>query len=229
MKNTILIVDDSKELRRVLSLYLKTAGYHTLEAVDGIDALEIAKYNKIDLMIVDVMMPRLDGYKLVELVRMDNNIPVLFLSAKDEVEDKIKGLTIGGDDYMVKPYDPMEVIARIEALLRRVVKEDSNIKIVRDIKLDTHKKRVYKNNEILELTSKEYKILSLLISNPDRIFSKGEIFSYVWEDDFLTDDNTIMVHISNLRDKIEHDPRNPRFIKTIRGLGYTFVKGDNIE
>ena len=220
---TIMIVDDSKELRQVLKLYLNTAGYEVVEAIDGVNAMEL--FNRdIDLMIVDIMMPNMDGYELVEEIRKKNNkLPIIFLSALDEVVDKIRGLQTGGDDYIAKPFDPMELVARVEALFRRI--DVDELVRVQDLLLNKSEKRIYYGNKALVLTRKEYEILVLLISNPHRIFSKSELFNYAWDDEYIADDNTMMVHISNLRSKIG----DSKYIVTVRGLGYSLLGDGSYE
>lgn len=230
MKQKIMIVDDAAELREVLRLYLENAGYEVLEAVDGLQALESLKSNSIDLMILDIMMPNMDGFEL--LVHLDKQekkrqFPIIFLSARTQVHDKIRGLTLGADDYIEKPYDPSEVIARVMAVLRRTQqqKEEKPRQIkVGDLTWDVQNRQVYQNGELLELRAKEYQLITLFMKYPGRVYTKQEIYEHLWQEPYLNDDNTIMVHISNLREKLKDDPKNPEKIITIRGLGYMLKK-----
>lgn len=230
MKQTIMVVDDAPELRDVLRLYLESAGYEAVEAVDGTDALERLKSHEIDLMILDIMMPNMDGFELLK--RLDRqekgrDFPIIFLSARTQVQDKIHGLTLGADDYIEKPFDPSEVIARVMAVLRRVQqqKADTPDQVnVGDLRWDAGSRRVYQKDRPLELRAKEYQILTLFMKHPGRVYTKQEIYEYLWDEPYYRDDNTIMVHISNLRDKIEENPKQPEKIITIRGLGYMLRK-----
>lgn len=225
----ILVADDEKELVELLSLYLEK-DYEVIKAYDGIEALEFFCHTSISLAIVDIMMPNMDGYHLIKKIREKYNIPIIVISAKSEYSDKILGLDLGADDYITKPFNALEVVARVKAQLRRFYNLNENITSKKDeevlkfgeLKLNTVNCTVFKNNREIILTSKEYKILYLLMSNKGRVFTKKQIFEYVWQENFYGDDNSIMVHISNLRDKIEKDSKNPKFIKTIRGLGYKF-------
>lgn len=225
----ILIADDEKELVELLSLYLEKE-YEIFKAYDGIKALEILQLNSIDIAIIDIMMPKIDGYQLIKRIREKYNIPVIMLSAKSEYSDRILGLELGADDYVTKPFNPLEITARIRAQLRRYYKFNESVKgqaqyiELGKIKLDTVTCALYKNNEEIVLTSTEYKILFLLMSSPGRVFTKKQIFEQVWEETFYGDDNSIMVHMSKLRDKIEEDSKKPIYIKTIRGLGYKFME-----
>jgi len=230
VKQTIMVVDDAPELRDVLRLYLENAGYEAVEAVDGTDALERLKSHEIDLMILDIMMPNMDGFELLK--RLDRqekgrDFPIIFLSARTQVQDKIHGLTLGADDYIEKPFDPSEVIARVMAVLRRVQQQKADtpdqVK-VGDLRWDAGSRRVYQKDRPLELRAKEYQILTLFMKHPGRVYTKQEIYEYLWDEPYYRDDNTIMVHISNLRDKIEENPKQPEKIITIRGLGYMLRK-----
>lgn len=190
------------------------------------EACEIFDKEKINLAIVDIMMPRMNGYELTKYIRNKSNIPIIILSAAQLDSDKILGLNLGADDYMVKPFNPLELIARINAHLRRFyklgnVQEKTDNKItIGELTLDTETLTLEKNGEPVNLTATEYKILALLMKSPGRVFTKMQIYEEVNGDYYATDDNTMMVHISNLRDKIEQDPKNPKYIKTVRGLGY---------
>lgn len=227
----ILIADDEEEIVELISLYLESDGYEIFKAGDGLEALDILNNNLVDLAVLDIMMPKLNGYYLVKKIREKFNIPIIMLSAKSEYSDKILGLELGADDYVTKPFNPLELSARIKAQLRRYYdlnKDDKNaLELDKDryieigeLKLDKVTCSVYKNEKEIILTSKEYKILFLLMKSSGRVYTKKQIFEYVWEENFYGDDNAIMVHISNLREKIEDNSKEPIYIKTIRGLGY---------
>lgn len=224
----ILIADDEQEIIELLTLYLEKDGYEILEAYDGFSTLDILKNEDVNIAIIDIMMPNMDGYELIKIIRQQYKIPVIMISAKSELSDKILGLELGADDYITKPCDPLEVLARVKAQLRRFY-EFNNIEevivedlVVGDLKLNRDSCTLCKKNEYIQLTSTEYKLLLLLMSSPKKVFTKKQIFEYVWNEPFYSDDNTIMVHISKLRDKIGEDSKNPVYLKTIRGLGYKF-------
>ena len=230
MKGKILVCDDEKEILEILELYLEKDGYEIIKARDGLDAIEKVKENKdFDLAILDIMMPRADGYKVVKEIRKLYTMPIIMLSAKNQDTDKILGLDLGADDYIAKPFNPLEVVARVNAQIRRsnsLLSDEEKEKIISigDIELDSYNVRVVVRGEEIELTSIEYGILKHLMENAGRILTKNQIFEAVWNEEFLSGDNTIMVHISRLRDKIEEDSRNPVYLKTVRGLGYKFEK-----
>lgn len=230
MKGKILICDDEKEILEILELYLEKEGYEILKASDGEEAISILNSeNNIDLSILDIMMPKVDGYKVVKHLRKISNMPVILISAKNQDSDKILGLDLGADDYITKPFNPLEVVARVNAQIRRKNNlsnsdEKKNVLQIGDIILDSYNVKVLVRDEEIELTSIEYGILKFLMDNAGRILTKNQIFEAVWNEEFLSGDNTIMVHISRLRDKIEIDSRNPKYLKTIRGLGYRFEK-----
>ena len=222
MEYKILVADDEKEIRELLRLYLENSGYQVVEAEDGIQALDILKAEKIDLCLLDIMMPRMDGYRVLQELRKESNIPVMILSAKDADSEKILGLNLGADDYMTKPFNPLEAIARVNSNIRRFYSlgtSPSTEKIkVRDLELDIDSCEFRKNGELIELTSVEYKIMELFMKSPGKVFTKQQIYEYGWGEDFIVADNNIMVCISKLRDKLSEDPA--AYIKTIRGLGY---------
>lgn len=226
MNFNVLIAEDDEDIVKLLKLYLENEGFDVKCAKDGVEACEIFDKEKINLAIVDIMMPRMNGYELTKYIRNKSNIPIIILSAAQLDSDKILGLNLGADDYMVKPFNPLELIARINAHLRRFyklgnVQEKTNSKItIGELTLDTETLTLEKNGEPVNLTATEYKILALLMKSPGRVFTKMQIYEEVNGDYYATDDNTMMVHISNLRDKIEQDPKNPKYIKTVRGLGY---------
>jgi DNA-binding response OmpR family regulator len=228
----ILVADDEREIVELIELYLSKENYNIIKANDGMEAYNKFGEEKLDLAILDIMMPLLDGFQLVKRIREKYNTPVIILSAKSEDMDKILGLGLGADDYMTKPFNPLELTARVQAQLRRYhklgpsaeLKEKSVIEIG-DIVLDVDGMTASKGDKQLELTSKEFKILYLLMKNQGKVYTKRQIFEYVWEDNYYNDDNVVMVHLSNLRDKIEDNPKAPKYIKTIRGLGYKFSGG----
>jgi len=225
--HTILIADDELEIRDLLRLYLEKEGYQVVEAVDGLDAL--AKFEKmnIDLAVLDVMMPGLDGFHLLKKIRETSNIPVLILSARIADNDKILGLDLGADDYLTKPFNPLEAVARIQSNLRRYDsmggKKQEIIEIlVRNLRLDTESCVLYREENSIELTSVEFRLMKLFMENPGKVFTKQQLFEQGWGEDFIVADNNIMVCISKLRAKLSEDANE--YIKTIRGLGYRLEK-----
>lgn len=227
---TILIIDDETEIRELLTIYLKNHGYATLEASNGVDALSVCKREQIDLVIADIMMPTMDGYELLKKIRQNSQIPFLFLSAKSDDMDKIYGLQLGADDYVGKPFNPLEVVSRVQALFRRIdafakQNDDQEFIEIGDVKLDLKSCKLYKAGVQKELTSYEFKILSLLMRQAGRVFTKASIYEHVWGEEYIGDENLIMVYISKIREKIEDNPRKPAYLITIRGLGYRFEKG----
>lgn len=235
MDHKILICDDEREILEIEELYLEKEGYTVIMASDGDEALEIIRSTKdLDLAILDIMLPGIDGYKLTKEIRKLYNIPIILISAKNQDTDKILGLDLGADDYITKPFNPLEMVARVNAQIRRVFKlsakeiEEEHVKTIGEIKLDTYNVKVEVRDKEIELTSIEYGILKFLIENAGRILTKNQIFEAVWNEEFLCGDNTIMVHVSRLREKIELDSKNPKYLKTIRGLGYKFEKVVNI-
>ncbi len=230
MDINILIAEDDKDIVELLSLYLENEGYKIYTARNGEEAYEKFIVEDINVCIFDIMMPKLNGYDLVKKIRETSQVPILILSAKNQDNDKIIGLNIGADDYMSKPFNPLEVIARINAMVRRNydynTEEKSKILNLNSIKINTETLSVFKNDEPVYLTPTELKILMALIKEPGKIITKVQLYKNINGEYIETDDNTIMVHISRLRDKIEDDPRNPKYIKTIRGLGYKFENND---
>lgn len=224
---TILIADDEAEIVELLRLYLEKE-YNIIEANSGTDALMQVQKHNIDLAILDIMMPGLDGLQLIKKIREAYHFPVLFLSAKSEHHDKILGLELGADDYISKPFNPLEIVARVGALLRRVHHFDAQIVeekeaeqiVLGELTLDQSQCMLYRAGEPVVLTSTEYKILELMMKQPGRVFTRKKIYEAVWEDFYVYEDNSIMVHISNIREKIEKDSKKPEYLKTIRGLGY---------
>ncbi len=232
MSFNILIAEDDEDIVKLIKLYLENEGHTILHAHDGEEALEVFKDNKVDLAIVDIMMPKMNGYELTKNIRQTSNIPILILSAAQLDSDKILGLNVGADDYMVKPFNPLELLARVGALLRRfyhlgasTVALDEGKIIVGELVLDTHQLTLEKRGVPVPVTATEYRLLILMMKEPGKVFTRVQLYEEVNGDSsYQKDDNTVMVHISNLRDKIEDDPKNPKYIKTVRGLGYKIEK-----
>lgn len=224
----VLVAEDEKDIRNLLKLHLEENGYTVFTAADGLEALAIFKNNSINLGIFDVMMPRLDGFNLLRKIRETSQIPVIFLTARGNEMDKVLGLGLGGDDYLVKPFSMAELIARVSAQLRRNYEYSDNNQMMKfhlnvgNLYLDEDGCCLYVDGVLVELSAKEYLILQFLMKNSDKVFTKKQLYRQVWEEELYYDDNTIMVHISRLRNKLEADPRNPEYIKTIRGIGYKF-------
>jgi len=221
----ILIADDEAEIRDVLHLYLEQSGIEVLEAKDGIEAMEIFRKEKIDMALLDIMMPGIDGYRVLKNIREESNIPVFLISAKMTESDKILGLDMGADDYITKPFAPLEAVARVKAALRRFYSlgagssiEQSKVYSVRDLELNVDSCQMKKGDEYIELTGVEIKILALLMSNPGKVYTKKQIYEAGWDEEYYEADNSIMVSISKLRSKLSEDP--DEYIKTVRGLGY---------
>ncbi|MFU0799326.1 MAG: response regulator transcription factor [Xylanivirga thermophila] len=229
---SILVVDDEKEIADLIEIYLKNDGYNVYKADNGEDALSIVGKYPIHLVILDIMMPGLDGLEVCRRIRMDKNIPIIMLSAKSQDMDKIMGLTTGADDYITKPFNPLELLARVKSQLRRYIylnpkarieqRQNADIVQASDITIDKSCHRVYVGDREVNLTPTEFGILLLLASSPNRVFSSEEIFEKVWEERYFESNNTVMVHIRKLREKIEVNPRNPQYIKTVWGVGYKF-------
>ena len=220
MPKTILIAEDDADIRALLRLYLESEGFAVREAADGKTALDIALRESPDAALLDVMMPGMDGFQLTRALRRTSDIPVLILSAKSQDNDKILGLNLGADDYIAKPFNPMEVVARLKAQLRRAGGGPRTLLTVGDLTLDTAAMQLTQNGCPVPLTPTEYKILAQLMAAPGRIFTKVQLYEGIAGEYFESNDNTMMVHISKLREKIGDDPKNPRYIITIRGLGY---------
>lgn len=220
MPKTILIAEDDADIRALLRLYLESEGFAVREAADGKTALDIALRESPDAALLDVMMPGMDGFQLTRALRRTSDIPVLILSAKSQDNDKILGLNLGADDYIAKPFNPMEVVARLKAQLRRAGGGPRTLLTVGDLTLDTAAMQLTQNGRPVTLTPTEYKILAQLMAAPGRIFTKVQLYEGIAGEYFESNDNTMMVHISKLREKIGDDPKNPRYIITIRGLGY---------
>ena len=223
----ILVCDDDKEIVNAIEIYLEKEGYKIYKANNGKEALNIINKEEIHLVILDIMMPELDGISVAENIREDKAIPIIMLSAKSEDYDKIKGLNVGADDYITKPFNPMELIARVNAQMRRYTKlgsiskkEDNNIYQAGELIIDDTKKEVYVDGKNIKLTPTEYNILKFLTKNKGRVFSISQIYENVWEEESYGAENIIAVHIRHIREKIEINPREPKYLKVIWGIGY---------
>ncbi len=221
----ILICDDDRDIVNALKIYLADPDYHLYEAYNGKEALEIIGREEIHLVLLDIMMPVMDGMTAMARIRETSNVPIILLTAKSEDADKILGLNVGADDYITKPFNPLEVTARVRSQLRRYLRlgggaEKPECYSVGGIELDDRTKEVRADGEIVSLTPKEYEILRLLIANPDRVFSPKEIYRTIWKEKPFGTDNTVAVHIRHLREKLEIDPADPRYIKVVFGQGY---------
>jgi len=230
MANKILIAEDDEDIIELLRLYLEKDGYELVLATDGEEAFQKLLENKISLAILDIMMPKMNGYQLTKKIREKSQIPILILSARNQDSEKILGLDLGADDYLTKPFNPLEVLARVRSLLRRSYEfkvkdvEEDNIITIGEITLDDGARIVSKNGVEVQLTPTEYKILALLMQKAGRVFTKAQIYKCINGEYYQSDDNSLMVHIYRIREKIESDPKNPIYVKTIRGLGYKFEK-----
>jgi DNA-binding response OmpR family regulator len=225
---SILIAEDEKELRDLLQLNLEKEGYRALCAKDGKEALALFFENSVELCIFDIMMPELDGIQLLSRIREKSNVPIIMLTARGEELDKVISFRLGADDYLVKPFSMAELLARIAASLRRSreysIPKTAPLLQIGELVLDTNSCSVRKTGTTIELNAKEYLLLKFLMENPERVYTKQQLYHAVWQEDYLYDDNTVMVHISRLRNKIETDPSKPEYIITIKGIGYKFCK-----
>lgn len=227
--NHILIVEDDKEIREGVQIYLRSQGYQVFQAADGVEGLEIIEKEEIHLAIVDIMMPRMDGIRMTMKLREKYDFPVIMLSAKSEEVDKITGLNIGADDYVTKPFTPMELMARVNSQLRRYRKflekltSKDNVHVIGGLEINEDTVEVSVDGVPVKMTPIEYKILLLLAKNPGRVFSSEEIYERVWQEKAINTD-TIMVHVRNIREKIELDPKNPKYLKVVWGVGYKIDK-----
>jgi len=230
----ILFAEDDKEIRELVKKYLKREGYNIDTASDGNKAVELFEKNDYQILLLDIMLPGLDGIEICKRVRNNSNIPIIMITAKDSEVDKVLGLRIGADDYITKPFLMRELLARIKAQLRRYRELGGETTISKDSKLkfgslyiDLEGYLVKKDNKEINLTSTEFKILKLLVTNPGKVFTKKQIFNSIWGEDYLEADNNIMVHIRRLRTKIENNSKEPKFIKTVWGIGYKFESDQN--
>lgn len=230
MAYRILVADDEPEIRDVLRLYLEKEGYGVLEAADGMEAVRLVRQEKPDLAMLDIMMPGMDGYRVLRNIREENNLPVIILSAKSSDSDKILGLDLGADDYITKPFVPLEAVARVKSNLRRFYAlgaggnrlAGAQAVQVGNLRLEPDSCLLYRGEERIELTSVEFRIMKLFMENPGRVFTKQQIFEAGWEEAYMVSDNNVMVCISKLRAKLDSDGRE--YIRTIRGLGYRMEK-----
>ena len=227
----ILVCDDDKEIVRAIGIYLKNEGYRVLEAYDGIEALDILRKEEVDLIIMDIMMPRMDGMQATVRIREEKNIPIIMLSAKSEDYDKIGGLGAGADDYVTKPFNPMELIARVKSQLRRYttlgsMNQPRNEKTFQSggLILNDDTKEVTVDGTEVRLTPTEYRILALLTANAGRVYTIYQIYDAVWEEPAFNPENTVAVHIRHIREKIEINPKEPRYLKVVWGTGYKIEK-----
>ena len=228
----ILVCDDDKQIVEAIDIYLTGEGYHVIKAYDGFEALKILENTPVDLMIVDVMMPGLDGIRTTLKVRETSSIPIIILSAKSEDNDKILGLNIGADDYITKPFNPLELVARVKSHIRRYTRlgnmnqQQAGEQIYKcgGLTINDDNKEVQVDGETIKLTPIEYNILLLLVKNAGKVFSIDEIYEQIWNEEAIGADNTVAVHIRHIREKIEINPREPRYLKVVWGVGYKIEK-----
>ena len=226
----ILVCDDDKDIVEAIEIYLTQEGHHILKAYDGEQAIRVLKNNPVDLLIIDVMMPKLDGIRATLKIREKNALPIIILSAKSEDADKILGLNVGADYYVTKPFNPLELVARVKSQLRRytqlgaAAEKRGNIYETGGLMIDDDRKEVTVDGEIVKLTPIEYRILLLLVKNQGRVFSTNQIYESIWEEEAIAADNTVAVHIRHIREKIEINPKEPRYLKVVWGLGYKVEK-----
>ena len=232
---SILICDDDKEIAAGIEVYLKNEGYQTYLAHNGEEALSVLAQTEVQLILMDIMMPKLDGLQATMEIRKSRNIPIIMLSAKSEDRDKITGLSLGADDYVTKPFNPLELVARVKSQLRRFTvlgsapPVEAGVFTVGGLTIDDNRKTVTVDGEERRLTPLEYKIALLLIRNPGRVFSIDEIYERVWGEEAYSADNTVAVHIRRIREKIEFDPKNPNYIKVVWGIGYKMERLDGAD
>ena len=227
---SILVCDDDKEIVDAIEIYLQQEGYNILKAYDGEQALKVLKEQEVHLLIIDVMMPKMDGIRATLKIREDSSIPIIILSAKSEDADKILGLNIGADDYVTKPFNPLELVARVKSQLRRytqlgnVAESSKRIYQVGGLLINDDLKEVTVEDELVKLTPIEYNILLLLVKNQGKVFSINQIYESIWNEDAIGADNTVAVHIRHIREKIEINPKEPRYRKVVWGVGYKIEK-----
>ena len=226
---TVLVCDDDSAILESIRIYLENEGYNVLTASDGIEAVEMVDNNEIHCLVMDVMMPRLDGLRATVRIREKHNLPIIFLSAKSEDTDKITGLGFGGDDYVTKPFNPLELVARVRSQIRRFATLGSMIKtettiITGGLSLDTDTKEVCVDGDPVKLTAREYSILEYLMKNMGRVLSCSQIYEAVWNEPAFKIEKTVTVHIKNIREKIEINPKEPKYLKVVWGLGYKVEK-----
>ena len=233
-KNNVLVVDDDKDIVDAIDIYLSNEGINVIKAYDGLQAIEILMENDIQLILMDIMMPKMDGLRTTMKIREEKNIPIILISAKSEDTDKILGLNMGADDYITKPFNPLELIARVKSQLRRYVKfgnynKEETTKSVATLSsgelfLNMESKEVVVDGKNVKVTAKEFGILELLIRNVGRVFSINEIYEYVWNEPCYNAENTVAVHIRRIREKIEINPKEPKYLKVVWGIGYKIEK-----
>lgn len=237
MKPNVLLVDDNKEIVELLRVFLEKEDIRTAAAFDGKEAWRLLQQESFDLIVLDMMMPEMDGMELLGRIRTVSGVPVMFLSAKGRDEDRIAGLRQGADDYMAKPFNPVEVVVRVQAILRRSGgldyeplprQEDEGLDdtVLGELRLSHRDCLLYKSGEAVSLTATEYKLLCVLMGSPGRVFTKRQLFEQAWSDFYYDDANTVTVHMSRLRDKLEANPRKPEYLLTVRGLGYKFARAE---
>ena len=227
----VLVCDDDKEIVEAIDIYLTQEGYEVLKAYDGIEALKVMEKEKIDLLVIAVMMPKLDGIRATLKIRENNNVPIIILSAKSEDADKILGLNIGADDYVTKPFNPLELVARVKSQMRRytqlgstVTAKNEAVYSVGGLSINDDLKEVTVDGETVRLTPIEYNILLLLVKNQGKVFSIDQIYERIWNENAVGVDNTVAVHIRHIREKIEINPKEPRYLKVVWGVGYKIEK-----
>ncbi len=227
---TILVCDDDKEIVEAIDIYLTQENYRVLKAYDGMQALEILRKENIQLLIIDIMMPKLDGIRATLKIREESSIPIIILSAKSEDADKILGLNIGADDYMTKPFSPLELVARVKSQLRRytklgtIVENNESVYRTGGLMIDDEKKEVTVEGEVIRLTPMEYNILLFLVKNAGKVYSIEQIYENIWNEEAIGVDNTVAVHIRHIREKIEINPKDPQYLKVVWGIGYKVEK-----
>lgn len=225
---TILIAEDDVDILELLTLYLENNHYKIMLAKNGLEAWEIFNREKIDLLLVDIIMPEMNGYELIKKIRYNSDVPIIVMSAKNQDTDRILGLNLGADVYIVKPFNPLEVVAYIQANLRRREQSQKSDKLndrviqIGDLTLELDEYVLKKNGHLIPMTRAEFKILAKMMQQPNRVFTKAQLYECIHGESFENDENTMMVHISNIRSKIEEDPSNPKYVITVRGLGYKF-------
>ena len=230
-KLTVLVVDDDREIVNSIAIYLENENYSVLKAFDGMQALELLANHEVHLILMDIMMPKMDGIAATLKIREQKNIPIILVSAKSEDADKIIGLTMGADDYIIKPYNPLELVARVKSQLRRYTKlgtmekkQDDAVLSTGGLELNTETKTVSVDGEPVKLTPLEFKIVELLMRNPNRVFSIEQIYENVWNEPSYNVENTVAVHIRRIREKIEINPKEPKYLKVVWGIGYKIEK-----
>lgn len=222
----ILVCDDDQAIVDAIEIYLSQEGYAVLKAYDGLEAIRMVKEKEIQLVILDIMMPRMDGIRATMKIREISAVPIIFLSAKSEDVDKILGLNVGADDYITKPFNPLELNARVKSVLRRytqlgaIAEKKDTVFQIGGLRVDDDRKEVTVDGEVVKLTPMEYRILLLLVQNPGKVFSIGQIYERIWKEEAVSGDNTVAVHIRHIREKIEINPKDPRYLKVVWGVGY---------